>query len=467
MSCTIDKPMSAEPVSWRSSLGEVWRLAWPAMVHQSLLSSVFVVDRALVGHHSASALAAMHSATTLTYALATVLGAPAVAALAVVGRAFGAGDAPRAARHARAALRGAAIGATVVAAVVLLLSRHICAWLFPASGAAVAAEAGAYLDIVLPALPLGVVATTAAACLHGTCDTRTPLLAALLGNGANVVLSSLLVFGGAGLPALGIRGAAIGTAAAFTLQALLLLGALLSRRSPLPLRSGPATPFRDLWPLVLPALVERGAYQGAYLAYAAILATLGPTAMAAQQALLAAEALSFTIAEGFGVAAAALAAHHLGAGRLARADRATTTAVTMAATALGVVGTAIMAFRGPLCVTLCPDATVAETAAVVVPLVACMQPLIAVAVVMCAALRGAGHMRLTLWITLGSTGVLRLAAAWTLVATLGLTGAWLAAGIDWLAQAVTAIVLMASGRWRRSTGLRYAASRGAALSHPS
>jgi putative MATE family efflux protein len=463
--------------SWRASAAEVWRLAWPAMVQQSLLSMVFVVDRALVGHHSGTALAAMHAASTLTYALATVLGAPAVAALALVGRSFGGGDATRAAGHARTALASAGIGSLAISALVWLMRDQLIAWLFPSIGPAAAADASAYLIWVLPALPLGVLSTTAAACLHATCDTRTPLGAALLGNAANVLLSSVLIFGAWGLPSLGIRGAAVGTSAAFALQAAVLAFALFGRRSPLPLRSSRSTPLAELLPLALPALGERAAGQGAYLAFAAIVGLLGPTAMAAHQALLASEALSFTIAEGFGVAAAALAAHHLGAGRPKRADRATTSAVMLAATALGILGFAMMALREVLSGLLCPDAVVADAALEVLPIAACMQPLIAVAVVMCAALRGAGHTRLTLWIALGTTGVLRLLTAYLLVSSYGLTGAWIGAALDWAAQAVTAIVLMAGGRWRRTSAASYAmpsptgaaaeGPRATPLSHPS
>src|SRR5437867_2002904 len=43
--------------------------------------------------------------------------------------------------------------------------------------------------------------------LRGIQDTRTPMLVAFLINGLNVVLDYLLIYGGLGLPAMGLRGA--------------------------------------------------------------------------------------------------------------------------------------------------------------------------------------------------------------------------------------------------------------------
>ena len=50
--------------------------------------------------------------------------------------------------------------------------------------------------------------------LRGAGDSRTPLYAAVLANIVNVVVAYLLIFGNAGLPALGVAGSAWGAAGA-------------------------------------------------------------------------------------------------------------------------------------------------------------------------------------------------------------------------------------------------------------
>lgn len=424
----------ASPISTAT---EVWALGWPAIVHLSLLTSVFVADRALVGQLGAGGLAAMHAATTLSWTVASVLGAVAIGALATVGAHAGAGRA-RAAADATVASLSLVTGLACATALVLWLGRdELLAALFPSLGAG-HAEASRYLAILLPGLPIGLFATTAAACLHAQRDTRTPLVAALVGNGVNLVVSAHLVLGLWGLPALGVTGAAIGTVLAFVTQAVWLARRLRRR---LARAEWDGARVRRLWEVTRPALGERVAYHAGYLVYAGIVGTLGPIAMAAHQGLLGIEAFSFTIAEGIGVAAAALAANHLGAGRHADAERTALVAIGMAALLLTGCALAFLSLGPPLIAWLGSQGEVAVELGACLPIAAVAQPFVAVAVVGCAALRGAGATRLAFGLTVTGAVVVRLSLAY-LLARQGLAGAWWAAAADWLVQAALVVPLL-------------------------
>ncbi len=413
---------------------EVWALAWPAIVHLSVLTSVFVADRAIVGRLGASALAAMHGATTLSWTVASVLGAVSVGALATVGAHAGAGRSSEAA----AATAGSVVlvtGLAVFAATLLWLLRDAClTWLFPELGVTAHRDASRYLAILLPALPLGLFASTASACLHALRDTRTPLVAALLGTTINLVVSPPLTLGLWGLPALGVAGAAIGTALAFVSQAV-WLGQALSRSATL-VGGANSWNVRRLWTVARPAFAERIAYHGSYLLYAGMVGALGPTAMAAHQGLLGIEAFSFTIAEGFGVAAGALVAHHQGSGFPDRARSTTVVAMFMASLALGGCALLLLAVRWMLARGPLSEGIVALELLTALPVAALAQPFVAIAVVGTAALRGAGNTRSALLVTLGGAVFVRLLSAKLLIAPYGLWGAWLAAALDWGTQAV-------------------------------
>ena len=152
----------------------------------------------------------------------SLLSAVAVGTTALVSRHIGQGDRRGAALATRLSLGLAAATGTVVAAVLMVADGALLERMFPAVEPAVLVEAERYLAVALVALPIALVEAVAAAALQASGDTRTPLVAASVANVVNLVVSAALIFGVGPIPALGVTGAAIGSAIAFTLQALLL-----------------------------------------------------------------------------------------------------------------------------------------------------------------------------------------------------------------------------------------------------
>jgi putative MATE family efflux protein len=89
---------------------------------------------------------------------------------------------------------------------------------------------GIYLSIVMLSLAPRFWSMVAARALAGSADTRTPMYVRLLTLPTNVVINAVLIFGLGPAPRLGIAGAAIGTAAANTLAAVVFFGLLVSGR---------------------------------------------------------------------------------------------------------------------------------------------------------------------------------------------------------------------------------------------
>jgi putative MATE family efflux protein len=442
------------------TLGHVWRLAWPAIARMLLVTLVFMADRALVGHYDSGALASMQISTTVMWTVCSLFGALGIGTTALVARLVGAGEKDDAAAAARVALLLAFSVGAVVALPILIGNGALLSAVFPRVGGDVIAEASAYLVIVLPILPLAVVEAVASACLHAAGDTRTPLRAAMLANLLNLALSGCLVFGLFGLPALGVRGAAIGSAAAFSLQAVMLTSALWSKHSALSIRFRRVdrrtlthhwVMFRRLWHVALPTLAEKLAFHGGYLAFVAIIATLGTTAMAANQALISIEAFSYCVAEGFGVAAATLVGQRLGAGRQREAAAACVAAAAMAVACVSGFSLLFVAAPSLLLGVFSNDPTVTLTGVGALHVAAIAQPIMALAVVVTMALRGAGDTRTVLWITLVAAVAVRLGVTHWLAIELdmGLVGVWLGSSADWLVHAVLLAAVLATGRWRR------------------
>ena len=299
---------------------EVWRLAWPAITHMLLVTLVLLVDRMILGHYSDSALGSLQISGTLVWTLYSIFTAFSSGTIAVVARAFGENDKSGATRAAAVSLGFSALLGIVVTAAVLGSLSTALPWVFPDAGADVLHDATSYLAIVLPCLAASFVEASAAASLQAAGDTKTPLRAGIVANLLNLAISCTLVFGLFGAPALGVRGAAIGAATAMVVQATLLLYALFSKSSPLPLRSF-ARDLRigetvaRLMKVSVPAYLEKIIYNGGYLLFVIVIARLGKAAMAANQAMVSIEAICFLSAEGFAIAAASLVARKLGGGK--------------------------------------------------------------------------------------------------------------------------------------------------------
>ncbi|WP_434044005.1 MULTISPECIES: MATE family efflux transporter [Sorangium] len=451
---------------------QVWRLAWPAIAHMLLLTLVFLVGRGMVGRHSTTALASMQICGTLTWTIVSIFSATSAGTLAVVARSVGAGDRAGAAAAVRVSLVFALALGSAVSLPLLAACGPLLRALFPQAGAAVIEQAAAYLGIVLPALPLAFVEAVAASALQGVGDTKTPLVVATLGNLVNVAVSAVLIFGHLGLPALGVRGAAVGVACTMATEALLLTAALLSRSGPLPLRAAPApsaappgapaapdplTPrqanaaaLARVLRVAAPAFAERSAYHAGYIGFVAIIGLLGATAMAANQALIAIESVCFLSAEGFGIAAASLMAQRLGARSPRDAARVGLIAAVMAIVALSAFGVLFALAPRPLLRAFSSDPELLALGARALPVAAVAQPFMAFATVMGMGLRGAGDTRTVLAVTLISSLVMRLGGTWLFAVTLGhgLVGVWMGSTADWICRSALLAVAYARGRWR-------------------
>ena len=434
------------------------KLALPAFAQLLSATVIFVVDRILVGHYDTTALASLHLSSTLLWTVCSALGAVAVGALCIVGRAHGAGNSQQAAAAVRASLLAAVVLGTVTMAALGLSGSWLLQVFFPRAGSDVMSQANAYLAIVLPALPSAVFAAAAMACLHGMGDTRTPLRAGVVAGLLNLVLSGVLVFGLLGMPEMGVRGAAVGSALAFLLQAV-WLGVALRDHLKAPPRMTLAM-GRKLARVAFPALGDKLALHGAYFLFVALVGLLGSTAMATHQALLSAEALGCQLAEGIGIAAAIMAAQHLGAGRPQAARGARRTAAGLAVAVLCVMSLLLVIAPMALMSLLSSDESVVAAGVATLPYAALAQPFMAYAIVSTAWLRGAGATRTALGITLAGVAV-RLSACWlfALHLDMGLGGMWLASALDWMAQSlVVTMVLERRSARREASELQSAAA---------
>jgi putative MATE family efflux protein len=205
----------------RATDREILRLAVPAFLALVAEPLFLLADAAFIGHLGTPELAGLGIAGAVLQTAVGLCVFLAYGTTASVARHVGAGD-----------LRGA-LGQGIDGiwlAVVLGIATTVVGivatpWLVDAFGAGgtVAGHATTYLRIAfLGTTPLLVMLATTGV-LRGLQDTRTPLVAAVLGNLLNIVLNGALVYGVGPLPALGLAGSAIGSVLAQVLAAAFLL----------------------------------------------------------------------------------------------------------------------------------------------------------------------------------------------------------------------------------------------------
>jgi Na+-driven multidrug efflux pump len=252
-----------------------------------------------------------------------------------------------------------------------------------------------------------------------------------------------------------------------TLQAIAVTFALASPRRVVSLRRASdarrggraayADEGRAMAHVAGPAVLERILYHLGYLGFVFVLGHLGDASMAANQALISAEAICWISADGFGVAAAALVAQKLGAGRPREATRAARVSTGYAIALLSAMGLLFLAARGVVLPIFTGAPDVIAIASSAAPVLAIAQPFMATGVVLGHALRGAGHTRPVLAVSAAGALAVRIGCTWFFAITLGLglRGIWMGSTCDWLVRSALLVWL---GRLKSREAVRAAAA---------
>jgi putative MATE family efflux protein len=264
-----------------------------------------------------------------------------------------------------------------------------------------------------------------------------------------------LIFGALGAPRLGVTGAAIATAAAFTAEGIVILWALSRRRAGARLaieRPGPGhrEALRSVLRVSAPAFAEKALQHAGFLVYVGLIGRLGSAAMAANQALVAIESVGFMTAEGFAVASGAIVAQKLGARRPREAARCGWIVTGLAIALLSLASLLFLSAPRFLMSLFSTDASIVALGARCLVVAALAQPVMATADNLSAALRGAGDTKNPMRVALVGPVLVRIGGTWLFGFALGwgLVGVWIGSTLDWLLRAAWLAVVFRRGRWK-------------------
>jgi putative MATE family efflux protein len=416
-----------------------------------LQSSVGIIDIKVVGSLGASAVAGATAGHRLFFVLMAVLMAVSVGATALVARAIGAGNRDEAGRVVSNSLALATALAVATGVLGLLLAEPFAA-LFGLDPDArqLAITYIRWISGFTPAFAVGFVVATG---LRAAGDTKTPLVIGALTNLVNVLFLYMFVYGGFGIPKIGIAGAALAGGLAYTVAALLTM--LLWRRrtlviAPVPGPTLERTRTRKLVRIGMPAAVEQLVVQAGFIAFTSLIARYGTKPLAAYGIGVQILSASFVVGFGFSIAASTLVGQHLGAGSPERAAHSGWRATRLAMAAMSVLAVLIILFARPIARLMIADEVVVDLTVSLIHWLGAAQPLMAMQFALAGALRGAGDTRFPLVVTLAGLICGRVLLACVF--------AWLRLSIDWVYGALLADYVIQStllalrfrgSRWQR------------------
>ncbi|ALA58878.1 MATE family efflux transporter [Nitrospira moscoviensis] len=424
----------------------VMALALPVTVSSLLQRTEGIVAVFLVGGLGAAPIAAVGLGQLLAFIATTLVSGLSVGANVIVAQLWGARrhrDVGEAARH----FLGLSILVSLAVAVLgMTLNDLAMRGLGAESG--VIELALPYSTLIFLVMPFTVLIQVLSSILQGTGDTRTPMYGMILVNLLHVLIAYPLIYGRWGLPAMGVKGAAVavGLAEATGVAYLMMRCGRLFKPS-IRLRGDL---LRMLWDVGAPVSGERIVQQAGILIYTKLVLLYGTISYAAHQVGLSIESLSFLPGYGFAIAAATMVGQSIGAGKYTRAKLENWEANRLAIYIMASMGIVFFFFPYVLLRAFTTDEAVIELGTVFLKIVALLQIPLALTMVLAGSLRGAGDTRFIMSATMVGMWGVRVPIA--LVVALWMEWSvfyvWSAMIADWTVRMALLLWRYQSERWK-------------------
>ena len=433
-------------------------LALPTMLEQFLATAVQYIDTAMVGTLGTHATAAVGATTTVNWLINGTVSAIGVGFLSYISKACGAGDRDRAKCAAAQAVLVTLIVGIGFTVLALALSTRVPVWM--RADPSIQELASQYFFVMyLPML------ARSAILLFGNLfravgDSKTPMRVGLMVNLINVGGNLLLIYPtrvwhgltlyGAGW---GVVGAAAASAAAYFVGGIVITVALWRhpRISPRGFSLKPeSTILRPCLQVALPNALQRFATSLGYVAFAAMVNSLGETATAAHTIANTVESAFYVPGYGMQMAAATLAGNAFGAGEHKKITHLAGMLLTLEVAMMVVSGGLLFLFAPNMMGLFSADAAVIALGAVVLRMVAVSEPFYGVSIILEGMMQGMGQTMLPF--VIGVTGMWGVRIVGTFLCTqifgMGLISAWACMIAHNLLIFFLLTVCYRTGRWK-------------------
>ena len=404
-------------------------LALPIMASSMLGTAYNITDMAWIGMLGAKAVAGVGVGGMYVWLSQGLASLPRMGGQVHAAQACGRGDYEKARSYASSAIQLSLLFGLLFSAACVLFVDPLLGF-FQLGDAKTYASARSYMLITCGLLVFSYLNLTLTGLSTAQGDSKTPLMANLLGLISNMILDPMLILGIGPFPRLETVGAAIATVTAQILVFLVLLIKSLRAEEPNILRRirlftrFPATYYKDIFRIGFPTAIQGTLYCFISMVLTRMVSSFGAAAIATQRVGGQIESLSWNTADGFGSALNAFTAQNYGAGNSDRIRKGYRISFIIIALWGLLVTAAFVFFPTPISRLFFHEADAIAIAVDYLIIIGFSEAFMSVELLTIGALSGLGRTRLCSIISIVLTGA-RIPLAMLLSGTaLGLNGIW-------------------------------------------
>lgn len=458
----ISHIQDGRPLNFSQQLRLTATLAIPAILAQ--LSSIIMqfIDASMVGQLGTDPAASIGLVSTSLWLFWGTCSALTMGFSVLVSHKIGAKDYDSARDILRQAITTTIIISLVITAIGAAIARPLPHWL--GGQEEITAGATRYFLIFVLALPMLSLNYLAGGMLRASGNMKIPSLLNVMMCVLDVIFNFVLIFPtreihpfgfSITMPGadLGVTGAALGTVLAEIVTACAMLNYLTRHQPGLTLRGtrGSFRPktqlLRRVFRISAPMAIEHAVICGAQVMITAIVAPLGPVAIAANSFAITAESLCYMPGYGIGDAATTLVGQSHGARRPELVKRFGFISVGLGMSIMTVMGIILYIFAPDIMSIMTPDQPIADLGARVLRIEAWAEPMFAASIVAYGVFVGMGDTIAPAIMNFSSIWLVRVPLAAILAGSIGLKGVWIAMAIELTFRGSIFLIRLLRGRW--------------------
>jgi putative MATE family efflux protein len=458
----LAKIRNKEEMTQGEKLRLIVELSIPSILAQITSVLMFYIDASMVGSLGTEASAAIGLVEPASWLFGSLTAAASMGFAVQVAHFIGANDFVQARRVMKHGYLFCFLFSLLLMCVACGLSGPLPRWL--GGGSDIQHDASVYFLIFSFAAPFFMMENLSSAMLKSSGDMRRPSIIAVLACVLDVVFNFLLIFPSRTISVLGIdiplwgaglrvEGAALGTALAYAVTAVILVWFNV-RRSPILAwhldrerfvwRSGYMV---KAWKISAPMALQYVLMNGAQIVSTMIVAPLGNVAIAANSFAVTAESLCYMPGYGIGDAASTLVGQTFGAGRRELCRSFAWLTIWLGMAVMAVMGAVMYIFAPEMIGFLTPVAAIRELGTSVLRIEAFAEPFFAASIVAFRVCLGAGDTLKPAVMNLASMWCVRLTLAYGLSQSYGLRGVWIAMATELTFRGSIFLVRIWKGWW--------------------